>query len=387
MIMRKKNVQYVLISLILTGILSGLTVCAAKKKGGGAPKMPQMPPQLVVVEPVQLVKKTAAKEYIGNVEAAEEVDIQPRISGYITGIKFKEGSLVKKGDLLFTIEDTTYKAKMLSEKAQLDQTAAELRYAQSNYHRKKLLADKKAISESTLEDAKRLVDYNMARYNQEKAELINAENEHSYTKIYAPITGRIGKVKYTRGNYVSLTSSPLAKIVSVDPILVKFSLSERSFQNIFKNVKAANDNIDITIKLSNGDIYKEKGKVALVDNVVDSDTGTISVWAKFKNPLMTLIPGGYVTALVSENIAKPLPGVKVSGVITDNKGSFVYVLGKNNIPMRRNVKLGSVVGNLYIIKSGLKPGEVIITDGTHKVIPGMPVKPVPAVTPGTTNFK
>lgn len=189
-----------------------------------------MPPALVVAGTVQTITNTASKEFIGNIEADEEVDIQPRISGFITGIKFKEGSLVKKGDLLITIEDTTYRAKVMAAKAVLEQSKVELRYAESNYHRQKLLANKKAISTSNLEDAERLVNFRRAKYNQEQAELLNAENELSYTKIYAPITGRIGKVKYTKGNYVSLNSQPLAKIVSVDPILLKFSLSERTYQ-------------------------------------------------------------------------------------------------------------------------------------------------------------
>lgn len=347
-------------------------VHTAPKKGQGGP--PKMPAPLVVAEPVQVIKNSATKEFIGHLEAKDEVDLQPRVSGFITGIKFKEGSLVNKGDLLITIEDTAYRAQKIAAKAELDQAMAEFRYAESNYQRKKLLADKKAISESSLEDAERMVHFRKAKCEQEKADLLNAENELSYTKIYAPITGRIGKIKSSLGNYVSLNSPPLAKIVSVDPMLVKFSISERSFQNLFKTIKKLKRNLTINIKLSNGDIYSEKGKIHFFDNVVDDDTGTISVWVKVKNPEMILIPGGYVSALVSEEMHKPIPGVKISAVITDNKGSFVYVLGKNNIPIRRQVKLGDMVGNLYAILEGVSLGETVIIDGTHKVMPGMPVK-------------
>ncbi len=359
--------------LLLAG--SAHTLCGAEKKAAKKPGgHPQMPPALVVAGTVQTITNTASKEFIGNIEADEEVDIQPRISGFITGIMFKEGSLVKKGDLLITIEDTTYRAKVMAAKAVLEQSKVELRYAESNYHRQKLLANKKAISTSNLEDAERLVNFRRAKYNQEQAELLNAENELSYTKIYAPITGRIGKVKYTKGNYVSLNSQPLAKIVSVDPILLKFSLSERTYQNLFKSIVKLNKNINIRIKLSNGDIYKEKGEISLVDNVVDKNTGTISVWYKVGNPEMILIPGGYVNAMVSEHMDKPVPTVKVSAVMTDSKGSYVYVLGVKNIPVRRAVTLGDMIGDLYIVKKGLSPGERVIIDGTHKVFPGVPVK-------------
>lgn len=340
-------------------------------------KQPQMPPALVVVDKVKMITKETAKEYIGNIESIEEVDIQPRISGFLTDIKFKEGSVVKKGDLLFTIEDTSYRAKAIAAKAALDQAKAELEYAESNFKRQKLLAGKNAISKATLEDAERLVKFHRAKCAYEKAELMNAENELGYTEISAPITGLIGEVKKTRGNYVSINSPPLAKIVSIDPIQVKFSISEREYQNLFKTYKAKNDNLGIKIKLSNGDVYPEKGHVAFVDNMVDSDTGTISVWVTFKNPKRTLIPGGYVCAMVSENNHKPLPGVKVSGVMTDNKGSYVYILGPKNVPVRRNIELGDMVGSYYTVRKGLKDGEMVIVDGTHKIIPGLPVKPVP----------
>lgn len=373
--MKDRNIKYWIISMLISMAIF-LSAEAEEKKQ--APAKPQMPPPLVVVEPVGLVKTSAIKEYIGNIEAVDEVDIQPRISGFITGIKFKEGSLVKKDDLLFTIEDTTYKAKAMAAKASLDQADAELEYAESNYKRKKILAEKNAVATSTLEDAERLVKFHRAKCEQSKAELLVAENELSYTKISAPITGRIGEVKLTMGNYVSLNSPPLAKIVSVDPILVKFSLSERTYQNLFKTYKAQNSQLDVTIKLSNGDIYPERGKIAFVDNMVDNNTGTISIWVEFKNPDMTLIPGGFVCALVSEKLKAPLPGIQLSGVLTDNKGSFVYVLGPDKIPIRRNIKLGEIVGNYYSITSGLKEGEVVIIDGTHKVIPGVAVKPLPA---------
>lgn len=365
------------LALILLLCVGSISLVEGQDKKKKAPKMPAMPPALVIVEQVKMIKQQTAKEYIGNIEALEEVDIQPRISGFITGIKFKEGSLVKKGDLLVTIEDTTYKAKAIAAKATLDQAKADLDFAESNFKRKKILADKNAVAKATLEDAERLVKFHRAKCAQEKASLMDAENELSYTRISAPITGRIGHVKQTRGNYVSLSSPPLAKIVSVDPIHVKFSISEREYQNLFKTYKAQNDDLEITIKLSNGDIYPEKGKVEFVDNIVDNETGTISVWLLFKNPKMTLIPGGYVCAVVAENKKEPLPAIKVSGVMTDNKGNYVYVLGEKNVPTRRDIDLGELVGSYYTIKKGLKAGEMVIVDGTHKVIPGMPVKPSP----------
>lgn len=336
------------------------------------------PPPMVIVEPVRLVTKSAPKEYIGNEVATDKVDIPSRISGFITGIKFKEGSLVKKGDLLFTIEDTTYRAKVQAAKAKLNQVNAELKYAQSNYDRQKKLANKNAVSQSNFENAKRLVEYNKAKYDEYIAEFMDAENNLSYTKIYAPITGRIGRVQHTIGNYVSPTSTALATIVSVDPIQVKFAVSERDYLNLFKNADEPNKNLDISIKLANGKKYGSRGKIAFIDNMVDSDTGTIAIWVDFPNPDMKLQPGGYVTVLLSELLKDRLLGVKLTAVLTDNKGNYVFVVDKQNKVQRRDVTLGDVVDDLNIVKNGLKMDDMVITDGTHKVQPDTVVKPVRA---------
>lgn len=339
---------------------------------------PARPPAAVIVEPVVEVNSSPPREYIGNVAAIDEVDIPSRISGFITSINFKEGSLVKKGQLLFTIEDTTYRAQMMVAKAKLKQTDAEVRYAESNYERQRKLVDKNAVSQSNYEDAERLIEYNKAKYEQSKAELLDAENNLSYTKIYAPMDGRIGENKHSVGNYVSPNSTPLATIVSVNPIHVKFAISERDFLNLFGNVNAPHNDLIISINLANGTCYKYPGKVDFTDNMADSDTGTVAIWAEFPNPNLTLIPGGYVTVMLSKKLKKKLLGVKLSAVLTDRNGNYVYVVDTSNKVCRKNIETGDVVGSLYIVKSGLAKDELVITGGTSKVRNGELVKPVRA---------
>jgi len=341
-------------------------------------KRPAGPPPLVIVEPVSELSQTAPKEYIGSIVANSEVELPSRISGFITGVKFKEGSLVKKGDLLFTIEDTTYRAKAQAAKAKVAQNEAELQYAQSNFVRQKKLASKSAISLSKYEDAQRLLDYQKAKCQESEAELLDAMNNLSYTKIYAPISGRIGENKHSAGNYVCPSSTPLATIVSVNPILIKFAVSERDFQNLFKDASNPNPNLHILIRLANGASYPHQGKIDFIDNMVDSSTGTIAVWAEFQNPELKLIPGGYVTVLLSETLKKKIMGVKLSAVLTDNSGNFVYIVDKDNKVVRRNVQLGDVIGNLNIIRSGLNKGDMVIISGVSKVRPGSLVKPLQA---------
>ncbi|MDD3118034.1 MAG: efflux RND transporter periplasmic adaptor subunit [Victivallales bacterium] len=335
------------------------------------------PPPLVGVDKVTAIDHITPKEYVGTVKAVEEVNLPSRIYGTITGIKFKEGSLVKKGELLFTIEDTSYRAKAMTAQANLDQQTAELKYAEKNYERQKRLQTSNAVSKSNLEEAERLLEATRAKYKACQAELLDARNDLSYTQIYAPISGRIGEVKHTLGNYVTPSSTYLAKIVSMDPIQVEFSISERDFLNLFKNLGDKGDNISLGIRLSNGKAYKEPGKIAFVDNVVDSETGTITIWTEFANPDMKLLPGGYVTVLLAEKLARPLPGILTSAVLSDVRGSYVYVLGADGRAVRRDVRLGEVVGKRILVLSGLQVGETVVADGTHKVIPGAPVTPVP----------
>lgn len=365
----KKHSKTLFFLNIVIIIFSGFSVkCFAQGKN-------QRPAPAVLVEETGLIDKGSGKEYIGVVEAQEEVDIQPRVSGFIRSINFKEGSMVKKGQLLVEIEDTTYKAKVLAAQSALEQAKAELEYYKSNLNRQKKLSAKNAVSDSVLEDAQRQVKFHIAKCKYEKANLMDAENELSYTKIKAAISGRIGEVNQTVGNYVSINSPPLAKIVSINPIHVKFSISERVFQNLFKEYKKA-ENLHLKLKLANGDIYPHTGHIVFFDNVVDSETGTISIWVEFDNPKKNLIPEGYVSILLFEKMKKALPGVKVSAVLSDKKGTYVYVLDKNNLPQRRDIVLGEMVGNYYTVKQGLKKGEKTVVDGTHKIIPGHAVAPI-----------
>lgn len=335
---------------------------------------PQQPAPMVGIAKAEVVEERAVRNYVGNIAASEEVQLPARVAGILTSQNFIEGGIVKKGDLLMTIEDTTYKAKVDQAKAALDQIEAELKFATSNYKRQKGLADKDTISVATLEEAIRLIALMKAKYDGAKAILAEAENEFSYTKIYAPIDGRIGKIRYTYGNFVNGSSGPLADIVKVDPIYIKYYISERDFLNLFKTNEEMKETASMSITMANGKQFNGKGKILLVDNKVDERTGTIAIWATFDNPEMMLIPGGYVTVSLSEKSDTKQIGVPLSAILTDRAGSYVYVPDADNVAARRDVVLAEVVGDKQIIKSGLTPGEDVITSGNHKVMPGIKVE-------------
>jgi len=343
---------------------------------GATPKavLPKSPPPLVAAAKVTEVTHTSPREYVGTVKAIETVDLPSRISGTITGIKFREGSMVKKGDLLFTIEDTTYRAKMLTAEANLNRQASELEDAEKNYRRLKKLVGQDAVSKSNFDNAERLRDSTRAQYKAYQAELMDAKNNLDYTKIYAPISGRIGEIKHTFGNYVTPSSSYLARIVRPDPIEVEFSISERDFLNLFQGSASTEDRLSFQIHLSNGRIYHRPGKIAFVDNMVDNSTDTITVWLEFPNPDGKLVPGGYVTVNLTEKLKNPVPAIPATALLSDIRGNYVYVVDKNHAAVRREIKPGGAIGRRLLVLSGLKPGETVVSDGTHKVIPGKPVR-------------
>ena len=357
-------------------ISAAASILAATPSSADKPAMPMMPPPAVAVEKVPLIKETPVGDYVGLVTAIEAVDIKARVSGFITSVHFTEGAIVKEGDLLFEIEDEIYNANVARAEAAIEQAQAELSFSESQLQRNKRLSEKDAVSLSTLEDSERLLRFNKAKLDLIKAELAIARREQSYTRILSPITGRIGRNNMTRGNYVDMSSPALAKVVMTDPVRIRFSLSERTFQELAEVYTARTDNIDVRIFMANGEEYPHKGNIEFIDNIIDSSTGTISVWMRIANPDGALIPGGYVHAVLSQQIDKALPGARLSSILADKNGSFVYVLGEGNMARRQDITLGNIVGNFYTVISGLNEGDLIITEGVHKVIPGLPVNPV-----------
>lgn len=336
---------------------------------------PAQPPPLVSVEKVQSISESTGKKYVGHIEAIEEVELRARVSGYLETIKFKEGDLVKKGELLFEIEDTTYRAQALAAQATLDQTKAEFKYAEDNFTRQKTLRESSAVSQSTLDDAQRLYSLNKAKVAGAEADLLDANNNLSYCKIYAPISGRIGRVTYTQGNYVTPSSDKLADIVQTSPVYVNFAISERDYLSLFGNAETLKESGKIRLLLSDGSEYKNPGKVTFIDNKVDAGTNTLTVWATFDNPNGLLIPGGYVTVVLSRVVTNAFPAVRLSAVMTNDKGNFIYIVDKDNKVVPRQVETGPLVGSMQLLRSGAKPGETVIVGGTNKVRPGAVINP------------
>ncbi len=343
--------------------------------GISAQAAPQMPAPAVLVEKAQVRPDVASRKYVAQLASTRSVSFQPRISGVVESKKFAEGDIVKEGQLLFEIEDTTYRANVEMAKAKVAQAEADLKYTQHDFERKKNLFAKNAVSELIYDEAERAYSTAQANLRSSKASLMDAEKTLSYTRIYAPYTGRVGKATYSAGNYVTPSSQPLADIVRISPIYARFAISERDFLTMFGSRDELMKNGKVTLTLADNSTYPLTGKITIIDNEVDKATGTMKLWATLDNPDGRLNPGGLVSASLSKDGVKGKPAVTRTALVLDQKGQYLLIVDKDNKVIRRDVTPGSVVGQWQLIDKGLEPGETVIIDGTHKASPGMTVVP------------
>ena len=331
-------------------------------------------PPVVSVATVKTVQASVEKTYIGHIISNQEVNIVPRVTGILKKIYFADGAVVKKGDLLVEIEDTTYLAKVKSCEAQLLRAKAHKEYASKEYERNKTLKDKDAVAVANFDSADRENKEADAEVLEAEAALLDARNDLSYTKIYAPLSGKIGKIQLDAGNLLKANVDTLYCITEISPVQVCFAVSERVFLHDLKGSEGFEKNAIVRVRLADGSIYPEKGTLLCVDNKVNTQTNTIRIWLVFENKDGKLISGGLATVLLSVKNPGNLCAVPQESIVTENIGTFVYVLDKDNMPVKRKVTLGSTAENYQEVTSGLYAGETVVVQGIHKIIPGKPVQ-------------
>ena len=365
--------QFVVLSTLLL-----LLACPCKSQAG--PPGPGGPPPMVEVASVSLQDVNPPLEYVGHMEAVQAVDLRARVEGFLEEVAFKEGSDVQVGELLYRIEQASYAARVAADKAMVAQAEATLSKSRQYLKRAKTVR-KGGISATDLDNAIAEELRAKAQLEQTKANLSTSHINLAYTSITAPISGRIGHTAYTKGNLVNPASGILARIVQLDPIRVRYSLSENdlaAIQMTFHDTDQNINNLTLTprIKLADGSILKADGQIDFIDNQVDPGTGTIAVRALFPNPDLSLLPGQYVTVLVSRSNPRMLPVVPQTAVLVNQQGHYVMMVDKENKVLVRPVTVGVITGTMQAIESGLQPGETIIVQGIQKVRPGQTVQVV-----------
>jgi RND family efflux transporter MFP subunit len=287
---------------------------------------------------------------------------------------------VKAGDLLYIIEQAPYKAKVNEAAAKVADADASLTEARQ-YLRRLQSVRSGGVSATDLESAVSAELKAKALLQQARASLEQAELDLGYTTIKAPISGRIGRTTYTKGNLVGPASEALARIVQIDPIRVVYSVSENDLvsDRLAREGGCAHDSenrLVPRIQMPDGQMYPVAGRLDFVDNQVDAGTGTIAVRAVFDNPDGILLPGQYVNVLIKCSEGNLLPVVPQSAVQEDREGRYVFVVDAENRVQQRRITIGEAIGTNWPVESGLMTGETIIVQGVQKVSPGQIVETV-----------
>ena len=345
----------------------------------GAPPLPA-----VSVTPVVSRQVTETIDYVGRLTAVDKVDIVARVPGFLEERKFKEGQYVKTGDLLFLIEQATYKAAVEQARATLAKAKATEVNAKLQLDRGKELVRNQNIPQSTVDQREADEEAAQASVMEAQAALDQAEINLGYTEIRSPIDGRIGLAIFTEGNLVQPSSGKLATIVSQDPIYVTFQVSQRNLLDYFRRRAedpGKNTQVNVRIKLPNGTIYPHAGMSDFLDVQVDPTTDTVTVRATVPNAEHVLIPGGVVGVTVERGAPKSALTVPQAAVLLDQAGRYVLVVDAAKKVEQRRITTGAEQGRDIVVTDGLKEGEQVIVEGIQKVRPGQVV--TATVMPGT----
>jgi membrane fusion protein, multidrug efflux system len=334
------------------------------------------PPPAVTVK--QVMKRDVADTvtFIGRVVAIDKVEVVARVPGFIQERNFTEGQIVKKGDLLFRIEQDTYKAAVDQQSANLAKAKATEVNANLQLKRNQELVKTQAATQATVDQLAAAEQGAQADILQAQALLEQARINLGYTEIHSPIDGKIGIANFTVGNLVQPSSGSLATIVSQDPIYVTFQPSEAdviAYKRRLAEAGGKNPHLNVHIKLPDGTIYPHPGLTNLLDVQVQPNTDTVTVRAQLPNPEGLLIPGGVVSVIVERGAPQQSLLVPQSAVLLDQAGHYVMVVDDAKKVEERRITTGGEQGRDVVVTHGLKEGELIIVEGVQKVRPGQVV--------------
>lgn len=317
---------------------------------------------------------TETQEFSGRLEAIEQVQIRPRVGGFITAINFKPGSQVKKGDVLFVIDPRPYQAEANRAEAAAGSARAKADLAKLELARaEKLLADK-AIAQREYDALSSSLKQLDADVRAAQAQYESAKLNLSYTQVTSPINGRVSKAEITLGNLVD-ASAVLTSVVSLDQIYASFDGDEDTYLRVGA---AAHQGKPATVKigLANETGFPHEGKLEFVDNQLDPRSGSVRMRATFANTDGALVPGLFARVqLAGSTGAKSALLINDRAISTDQNRKFVFVVDKDNKAEYRPVTLGPAIDGLRVVRDGLKPGEKIVVNGLQRVHPGAPITP------------
>ncbi|MFA0440324.1 efflux transporter periplasmic adaptor subunit [Vibrio sp. 10N.286.49.C2] len=363
--------KIIALSLITTALLAGCGDKSTKQAGGQLP--------LVQAQEVTVIQHQQSKSYIGRMDAVEDTSITAQVSGYLRERHFFEGQIVEKGQLLYSIEPSSFEAQVASANAMVSEAESSLKKAELDFARGQNLVKSNNISQAEFDALTASLMSARAQLLAGKAQLKVSEVNLSYTEIRAPFTGRISDSKVSTGDLLSPSSGVLTTLVSMDPMYAAFSISERErlalgMDQIEGNGADESDGVAVNIILEDGRVFDHQGTLDFLGNRINLNTGTLAMRAVVDNPDQRLLPGQHVRIELMEKQPIEVVTVPRRSVQTDLEGHFVMIMTAGDVAERRNVALGPQVDTGVIIKAGLSSSDVVITQGLQRVRNGVPVR-------------
>src|SRR5258707_686388 len=369
-----------LMLVICLATLAGLS--AGCSSSTSAEPKASAPPEVSVAE-VICKQLGDSDEFTGRLEPVNSVEVRPRVSGYLQSVHFKEGAIVRQGDLLFQIDPRPFQAEVDRLKGELSQAKAQRSRAQSDFERAERLHNNDGMSAEEYDRRAAVRNEAEARIATTEAALRGAELNLEFTRVTAPITGRVGRAEITEGKLVEGGGGqikPLTTLVSLDPIYVYFDVDEQTYLKYARvtQIHGAGSHelrSEALLGLADEDGFPHIGQVSFVDNQVSSSTGTIRLRATFANKNLALTPGLFARIRLQGGGAQRGCLARDEAVVTDLNQKYVFVLGKNNSVVYRPVKLGPMTNGLRVVRDGLHESDIIVVSGLQRVRPGASVTP------------
>jgi len=363
-------------ALVALGALGFAQFGPGAAQANSAPAAPPATP----VSAAEVVSQDVAawNEFSGRLEAVDRVDVRARVSGAVQAVHFREGSLVKAGDLLVTIDPAPYQAEVARVEAQVAAAQARVTYTQSEAQRAKALWEDRAIAKREFDERDNAAREAAANLRAAQAALQSAQLNLGYTQVRAPVAGRVGRIEVTTGNLVAAGAGApvLTTLVSVSPIYASFDADEKIVGQALAALPADRRGLEkIPVEMANGGGETQTGRLQLVDNQVDAKSGTLRVRAVFDNKDGRLLPGQFAKLRMGQARNAPALLVNERAVGTDQDKRYVIVVGEGNRAEWRGVTLGAHVNGLRVVTSGLKGGERIVVGGVQRVRPGSVLAP------------
>ena len=374
--------------LLLCALATLIASCGEAQKKAGAPP----PPAVTVAKPIKRTV-TDYDEYVGRFTAINSVEVRARVSGYLDGVHFRDGQIVKQGDLLFTIDKRPFQNTLDQARANLAQAKSNLEFTQGDYTRGQQLVRDKTITDQVFEQRSQAFRNAQASVNNNEAAVRQASLDIEFTELRAPVNGRIGDRRVSPGNLVtggtSGNTTLLATIVSTDPIYFEFTFDEASFLRYERMAKTGNDiasrnaGVPVTIKLIDEQDFAHQGRMDFVDNVIDPSTGTIRGRAVFANANNLFTPGMFARVQVAGSPPYDALVVPDPAIGTEQTRKFVLTVNAENTVVQKYVTLGQITKDgLRVIKSGVSDDDRIIVNGLMRARPGQKVTPQEEGKPG-----